>query len=57
MAIFSNAVTLTGSAFDDFVLGDSAVTDNTLNGGDGNDYIIGDADADRKSTRLNSSHQ
>ena len=45
MAIFSNAVTLTGSAFDDFVLGDSAVTDNTLNGGDGNDYIIGDADA------------
>ena len=45
MAIFSNAVTLTGSAFDDFVLGDSAVTNNTLYGGDGNDYIIGDADA------------
>ena len=44
MAIFTNAVTLTGGATNDFVLGDSATVDNTLNGGDGNDVIYGDAD-------------
>ena len=46
MAIFTNAVTLTGAATDDFLLGDAtSSTINTIYGGDGNDYIIGDADA------------
>ena len=53
MAIFTNAVTLTGGTTNDYVVGDSVVTANTLNGGDGNDVIYGDAGTPITMTVLN----